>query len=127
MNGTVANRKLLGQLTDPDMGSCRLLSLPKSWNHLLADHVFVFRVLALGPQEIAVSTNWLMHKDAVEGFDYDFDRAAKVWATTNEQDRKLTKDNQPGFNSKTSGPGRYPPIPNSGRAISLTGIAMNEP
>jgi len=69
MDGTVANKKLLGQLTDADMDSCGMLSLPNSWNHLLADHVFVFRVSALGPEEITVSTKWLMHKDVVKGLD----------------------------------------------------------
>jgi len=49
---------------------------------------------------------------------------AKVWAATNERDHKLTEHSQPGIESKTYAPGCDPPIPNSGRAMSLTGIAM---
>ncbi len=107
MDGTLASKKLLGQIADPDLGSCRMLSLPNSWNHLLSDHVIAFRVLPLGPQETAVTTKWLVHKDAVEGVDYDVERLTKVWAATNDQDRKLAEDNQLGINSKAYEPGPY--------------------
>jgi len=66
-----------------------MLSLPNSWNHLLSDHIIAFRVLPLGPQETAVTTKWLVHKDAVEGIDYQIDDLTRVWAATNDQDRKL--------------------------------------
>jgi Rieske 2Fe-2S family protein len=107
LDGSLASKKLLGQITDPDLGSCRMLSLPNSWNHLLSDHVIAFRVLPLGPQETAVTTKWLVHKDAVEGVDYDIERLTRVWAATNDQDRKLAEDNQLGINSKAYEPGPY--------------------
>ena len=34
-----------------------------------------------------VRTKWLVHKDAVEGIDYDFDKLIDVWIATTDQDR----------------------------------------
>ena len=107
MDGKPACKKLLGTLTDSDLGSVRLLNLPNSWNHLQGDHCIAFRVLPLSPQETLVTTKWLVHKDAVEGVDYDVERLSKVWLATNEQDRTLAEQNQLGINSKAYEPGPY--------------------
>ena len=45
MDGKLASQRLLGGLTDPDLGSVRMLSLPNTWNHVGSDHVVSFRVL----------------------------------------------------------------------------------
>ena len=107
MDGKPACKKLLGTLTDSDLGSVRLLNLPNSWNHLQGDHCIAFRVLPLSPQATLVTTKWLVHKDAVEGVDYDVERLSKVWLATNEQDRALAEHNQLGINSKAYEPGPY--------------------
>ncbi|HXH01843.1 MAG TPA: aromatic ring-hydroxylating dioxygenase subunit alpha [Candidatus Competibacteraceae bacterium] len=109
LDGQPGCNRLLGQLRDRDLGSLRLLSLPNSWNHLQSDHALAFRVLPIGPQQTAVTTKWLVHKDAVEGVDYDVERLTRVWLATNEQDRKLAEDNQRGINSKAYEPGPYSP------------------
>src|ERR1700724_2461132 len=64
LDGRPASARLLGDLTDESLGSVQLLSLPNSWNHILADHAVTFRVLPLGPEETLVTTKWLVHKDA---------------------------------------------------------------
>ena len=107
MDGKVGCKKLMGRLTSPDMGSLRILHLPNSWNHFLGDHAIVFRVLPLGPQQTLVTTKWLVHKDAVEGVDYDPNNLRKVWDATNDQDRTLAEENQRGVNSKAYEPGPY--------------------
>lgn len=107
MDGQPGCRKLLGNLTDPDLGSVRLLSLPNSWNHLQGDHAIAFRVLPLGPQETLVTTKWLVHKDAREGTDYDIERLTRVWTATNDQDRMVVEQNQLGVNSRAYEPGPY--------------------
>ena len=107
MDGKVGCKKLMGRLTSPDMGSLRILHLPNSWNHFLGDHAIVFRVLPLGPQQTLVTTKWLVHKDAVEGVDYDPNNLRKVWDATNDQDRTLAEENQRGINSKAYEPGPY--------------------
>ena len=109
MDGKQGCKRLLGELTDPDMGSLRILHLPNSWNHVMGDHAVVFRVMPLGPQQTVVTTKWLVHKDAVEGVDYDPTALRRVWDATNEQDRRLAEENQRGINSKAYSPGPYSP------------------
>ncbi|WP_027966237.1 aromatic ring-hydroxylating oxygenase subunit alpha [Halomonas halocynthiae] len=107
MDGKQGCKKLMGRLTNPDMGSLRILNLPNSWSHFMGDHAVVFRVLPLGPQKTVVTTKWLVHKDAVEGVDYDPEELRKVWDATNDQDRRLAEQNQRGINSKAYQPGPY--------------------
>ncbi|MGO2241747.1 MAG: aromatic ring-hydroxylating oxygenase subunit alpha [Halomonas sp.] len=107
MDGKQGCQKLMGRLTSPDMGSLRILHLPNSWNHFMGDHAVVFRVLPLGPQQTMVTTKWLVHKDAVEGVDYDPENMRRVWDVTNDQDRQLAEENQRGINSMAYQPGPY--------------------
>ncbi|RKR06568.1 Rieske 2Fe-2S family protein [Kushneria sinocarnis] len=109
MDGKVGCRKLMGQLTTPDLGSLRILHLPNSWNHCLGDHLITFRVLPLGPQRTLVTTKWIVRGDAVEGVDYDPARLREVWDATNDQDRRLAEENQRGINSMAYRPGPYSP------------------
>ncbi len=96
LDGRLASRQLLGGMTDPDLGSVRMLSLPNSWNHLGRDHVVAFRVLPISPTQSLVTTKWLVHEDAVEGVDYDLQRLTEVWLATNDQDRRLVEITQAG-------------------------------
>jgi len=107
MDGKPACKKLMGRIQNPDVGSLRILHLPNSWNHFMGDHAVVFRVLPLGPEETVVTTKWLVHKDAVEGVDYDLAHMRRVWDATNNQDRRLVEENQLGINSKAYQPGPY--------------------
>ena len=107
MDGKPGCDKLMGRLPNADMGSLRILHLPNSWNHFMGDHAIVFRVLPLGPQKTLVTTKWLVHKDAVEGVDYDVARLRQVWDATNDQDRRLAEENQRGINSTAYQPGPY--------------------
>ncbi|WP_129139048.1 aromatic ring-hydroxylating oxygenase subunit alpha [Modicisalibacter coralii] len=107
LDGKPGCQKLMGRLTDPDMGSLRILHLPNSWNHFMGDHAVVFRVMPLGPQQTRVTTKWLVHKDAVEGKDYHPEELRRVWDATNDQDRRLAEENQRGINSMAYQPGPY--------------------
>lgn len=107
MDGKPGCKKLMGRITDPDLGSMRILHLPHSWNHCMGDHMIVFTVWPLGPTQSVVTTKWLVHKDAVEGVDYDPENLRKVWDATNDQDRRLAEENQRGINSKAYQPGPY--------------------
>lgn len=68
MDGKVACQKLMGRIKNPDLGSMRILHLPHSWNHCMGDHMIVFTVWPISAQETMVTTKWLVHKDAVEGW-----------------------------------------------------------
>lgn len=47
-----------------------------------------------------------MHRDAVEGRDYDLARLTEVWLETKDEDRRVVEDNQNGITSPA-----FPPAP----------------
>ena len=63
--------------------------------------------MPIGPEETAIISKWLVHKDAVEGVDYDLERLTELWTKTNLQDRDLCENNQRGVNSLGYTPGPY--------------------
>ena len=90
-----------------NIGALLLYHYPTTWNHVLGDHAVTFRVLPLGPNETAVTTKWLVHKDAIEGVDYDLPELIHVWTETNDQDRRIVEENARGIHSPAYEPGPY--------------------
>ena len=88
-------------------GSLLFFHYPNTWNHFLSDHVLNFRVLPVSATETEVTTTWLVHKDAVEGRDYDLKRLTEVWVSTNDEDRRVVEENQIGVSSPAYEPGPY--------------------
>jgi len=107
IDGKIGCKKLMGRIKNPDLGSMRILHLPNSWNHAMGDHLIAFQVIPLGAQKTQVTTKWIVHKDAVEGVDYDVDHLRRVWDATNMQDKTLAENSQKGINSKAYQPGPY--------------------
>jgi len=107
MDGKPAVSKRVGKVPFDEAGSLLLYHFPNSWNHFLSDQCLVFRVLPLSPTETQVTTTWLVHKDAVEGQDYDFKRLTEVWIATNDEDRRIVEENQRGVLSPAYEPGPY--------------------
>ncbi|WP_210529570.1 aromatic ring-hydroxylating oxygenase subunit alpha [Rubellimicrobium arenae] len=95
-------------------GSLLFFHYPNTWNHFLSDHVLNFRVLPIDAQRTQVTTTWLVHRDAVEGRDYDLNRLTEVWVATNDEDRRIVEENQVGINSPAYEPGPYSPKQESG-------------
>lgn len=89
------------------IGTMLLFHCPTTWNHILGDHAISFRVLPISAEETAVTTTWLVHKDAVEGVDYDLDELTHVWNMTNDQDRSIVEENAFGIRSPAYEPGPY--------------------
>jgi Rieske 2Fe-2S family protein len=106
--------KWLGRVRDEAAGTLLKYHYPTTWNHFLPDHSIVFRVTPLTPTTTEVTTKWLVHKDAVEGVDYDLQRLTEVWIATNDEDRQVVEDNQKGINSPAYEPGPYSPIHETG-------------
>lgn len=50
---------------------------------------------------------WLVHRDAVEGKDYDLQELTTVWQATNAQDQRIVEENQRGVSSPAYEPGPY--------------------
>ena len=61
-----------------------------------------------------MTTCWLVHKDAIEGVDYDLKRLTEVWIATNDEDREIVEHNQEGIRSPAFTPGPYSPVEESG-------------
>jgi Rieske 2Fe-2S family protein len=55
-----------------------------------------------------------VHKDAVEGVDYDLKTLTEVWLNTNDEDRQVVEENQKGILSPAYEPGPYSPIQEEG-------------
>ncbi len=115
MDGKAAvSRPLCDTVTEADVGSLLLFHFPTTWNHIMADHATTFRVLPLTPTKTQLVTKWLVHKDAVEGVDYDLKRLTEVWLATNDEDRRVCQENQLGVNSPAYEPGPYSAVHEDG-------------
>jgi len=98
---------LSDRLTKEEIGALLLYHYPSTWNHFLRDHATTFRVLPISAEETAVTTKWLVHKDAVEGVDYTVPELTHVWTDTNDQDRRVVEENALGVRSPAYEPGPY--------------------
>jgi len=107
-------RPLTDSVTEPDIGTLLLFHFPTTWNHVLADHAITFRLLPLSPTTTQLTTKWLVHKDAVEGVDYDLNRLTEVWMATNDEDRRVCQENQIGVNSPAYEPAPYSSVQEGG-------------
>ena len=107
IDGKPAVKKLMIAGEDPDVGSLRWAIEPHSFCHSTADTTVYFSAMPTAPNETVVTCKWLVHKDAVEGVDYDVDRLTELWNVTNLQDREFVENNQRGVNSFGYTPGPY--------------------
>lgn len=91
MSGKAAVKKSLSDKVagSTNIGAMLLFNYPSTWNHLMADHAISFRVLPISAEETLVTTKWLVHKDAVEGVDYDLDELTHVWIRTGRSWRRM--------------------------------------
>ena len=103
----VACKKLLGNFTDPKLGGLSFWAHPNSWHHFMSDHAVTFSALPLGPNKTLVRSTWLVHKDAIEGQDYNLDNLTQVWKMTNQQDAELVRLAQLGAQQAGYEPGFY--------------------
>lgn len=109
IDGRAASKRLLGDFEHPRSGFLTFHQQPNAWHHFLADHVITFTVLPLTPTRTLVRTTWLVHKDAVEGVDYDRENLIRVWDATNRQDQTFVELAQEGSANPFYEPGPYSP------------------
>ncbi|MHA7971577.1 aromatic ring-hydroxylating oxygenase subunit alpha [Rhizobium sp. CAU 1783] len=105
-DATAASSKLLGHMTRKDTGDTHLWG-HNSWNHFMGDHAVIAIVIPLSADKTLVRTKWLVHKDAVEGVDYDFDKLTSVWLATTDQDAELVARSHAGVKDPAYVPGPY--------------------
>lgn len=107
IDGALACKKLMIEGEEADMGSLRWAIEPHSFCHSTADTTVYFSAMPTATGETLVTCKWLVHKDAVEGVDYDVEHLTQLWNVTNIQDRDLVENNQRGVNSVGYTPGPY--------------------
>jgi Rieske 2Fe-2S family protein len=87
-DGQHLSKKLMCEANDGDIGS-------------------MFSAMPVGPNETHVTGKWYVHKDAVEGVEYDVEKLIDLWTKTNLEDKALAENNQVGVNSLGYTPGPY--------------------
>ncbi|MGL3608818.1 aromatic ring-hydroxylating oxygenase subunit alpha [Rhizobium sp. G187] len=108
-DATAASSKLLGHMTRKDLGDTHLWG-HNAWNHFMGDHAVTAMVIPLSADRTLVRTKWLVHKDAVEGVDYDLHKLTHVWIETTEQDAGLVERSHAGVSDPAYEPGVYSPF-----------------
>ncbi|OYW11483.1 MAG: (Fe-S)-binding protein [Acidiphilium sp. 37-67-22] len=103
----VASRLLLGRAKEKRLGDLSFHTQPNSWHHFMSDHIVTFSVLPLSPDRTLLRTKWLVHRDAIQGVDYDLENLIRVWRETNLQDGALVGLAQAGAASAGYVPGPY--------------------
>lgn len=106
-DGKHLSKKLMCEANGGDIGSMRFALDPHCFVHCTADGVFMFSAVPVGPEETHVYSKWYVHKDAVEGVDYDVATLMDLWTKTNLEDKQLAENNQVGVNSIGYTPGPY--------------------
>jgi glycine betaine catabolism A len=108
-DGQHLSKKLMCETNGGDIGSMRFAIDPHCFVHCTADGVFMFSAMPVGPNETHVYSKWYVHKEAVEGVDYDVSALTDLWTKTNLEDKQLAENNQIGVNSIGYTPGPYSP------------------
>ena len=103
-DGKVAVTKPNSSFPFRDAGTLLCFNYLSTWNHFLSYHAILFRWTPSSAPEFEVTTKWLVHKDAVEGVDYDLKRLTEVWVATNDEDRVVVENNQEGILSPAAVP-----------------------
>ena len=86
---------------------------PHSLCHSTGDFTFMFTCIPVSTKETHVLGKWVVHKDAIEGVDYDLANLVKLWDATNVEDRDLCELNQRGVDSLGYRPGPYSEVAES--------------
>jgi Rieske 2Fe-2S family protein len=94
----------LGRRSD---GTLRSTVFPNFWQHASDDYAAATRITPVDAETTIVDVSWLVHKDAVEGKDYDLAALLPFWQRTSEQDWAICEANQMGVSSPRYVPGPY--------------------
>lgn len=96
---------LMGDYTDPDVGTMRARMLPNFWIHASCDHSVAVRLTPNDLDHTAIRMIWLVDEKAEEGVDYNLDTLLPFWLLTAEQDWGICVNQQRGVSSHAYTPG----------------------
>jgi Rieske 2Fe-2S family protein len=91
-------------------GTLRNVVFPNFWQHSSDDHAVSTRITPIDATSAQVDVYWFVHKDAVEGKDYQLEKLMPFWQRTSEQDWEICEANQMGVSSPHFVPGPYSKI-----------------
>jgi len=111
-DGKLASKKLIGPHieTGHDEGTLSLWLNPNAWIHMTSDHIATNWVLPIDATHCELYTSWIVHKDAVEGQDYNEAHMTEVWRVTNAEDVTLCRSMTQGTTSEHYKPGPFSPM-----------------
>lgn len=96
---------LMGDYTDPEVGTLRVRTLPNFWVHASCDHSVSVRLTPNGMNHTSIRMIWLVDGHAEEGRDYNLEKLLPFWLLTAEQDWAICGNQQRGVNSHAYTPG----------------------
>ena len=96
---------LMGDYTDPEVGTLRVRTLPNFWVHASCDHSVAVRLTPNGRTHTSIRMIWLVDGKAEAGRDYDLEKLLPFWLLTAEQDWAICGNQQRGVNSHAYTPG----------------------
>lgn len=96
---------LMGDYSDPDVGTMRARMLPNFWIHASCDHSVAVRLTPTSLDHTAIRMIWLVDEKAEEGKDYELDKLLPFWLLTAEQDWAICVNQQRGVSSHAYTPG----------------------
>lgn len=99
--------RLMGAFSASDGNSTYFDIGPLSDFLAYPDHGVIYRFIPRTVDHTEMEVLWLVHRDAVEGIDYDVGRLTWLWKTTSAEDKKIVEMNQAGVNSRYFVPGPY--------------------
>lgn len=106
-DGKLGSKKMMLPAPLEGLGSFRWATEPQTFNHACADHLFTFEAWPVSATRTHVKAKWLVHKDAVEGVDYNVEHLTELWRMTNDQDLWLSENNHRGVANPGYRPGPY--------------------
>ena len=95
----------MGKFKDYDKGYTSVGTSPFNSLLMCNDFATTFTFIPKGPLQTDVELMWLVHKDAVEGKDYNLENMIWMWDKTTIADKKIIENNQKGVLSKHYKPG----------------------
>lgn len=107
LDGRYGCSKLLIPSGEGNIGTLRWATEPSAFSHALRDHAFTFESWPISVGITHVKAKWLVHKDAVEGQDYELPHLTALWNATNDQDKWLAENNFLGVQGAGYVPGPY--------------------
>ncbi len=106
-NGAPCCKKLIGPHKEYDEGTLSFWFNPNAWIHFVSDHIATNWILPLDDHKCVLYTSWIVHEDAVEGKDYEYEQMTDVWKVTNAEDEGLCQSMTQGAQSDYYRPGVF--------------------